>query len=80
MSLTFYQRCGLLVPLRWRHAGGNLARPSHSRQRAVRPPIRSERLPRRPRQTSDLPCLHISRARRDNFRPSIDRGANLKSP
>jgi hypothetical protein len=80
MSQASGQRCGLLVPLRWRHPGGDLSRPNRSHQRAIRPLIRSERLLRRPRHPSDLPCLHISSARRDKVPPTIDRGDNLKSP
>jgi hypothetical protein len=79
MSQTSCRRCGLLVPLRWRHAGGDLSRPNHSHQRAVRPLIRSEHLPRRPRHSSHLPGLRISRGRSDNVPPTIDLGANGKS-
>ena len=44
MSQTSCQRCGLLVPMRWLHAGGELFRPNHIHQCAVRPAMRSERL------------------------------------
>ena len=80
MSQTSCQRRGLLVPMRWRHAGGDLARPNHSRQGAVRPLIRSERLLKGPGHSPHLPRLQTSRRRLDGAPPTIDLRASVKSP
>jgi hypothetical protein len=80
MSRTSYQRCGLLVPLRWRHAGGDLTRPNHSRQAAVRPLIRSERLLIGPAHSPHPPRRQTSTGRVAGVPPTIDLGATVKSP
>ena len=40
MSQTFCERCGFPVPMRWLHAGGDLARPNHIHQCVDRPLMR----------------------------------------
>jgi hypothetical protein len=80
MSRTSYPRCGLLVPLRWRHAGGDLARPNHSRQSVVRPLIRSERLLTGPGHSRHPPRRQTSTGRVAGVHPAIDLGATVKSP
>ena len=46
MSQTFCERCGFPVPMRWLHAGGDLARPNHIHQCVDRPLMRSKRPPK----------------------------------
>jgi hypothetical protein len=80
MSRMSCQRCGLLVPMRWRHAGGALSRPKHSRQGTVRPLIRSERPLKGPRHSPDLPRPQTSRGRLAGVPPTTHLGASVKSP
>jgi hypothetical protein len=80
MSRTSCQRCGLLVPMRWPHAGGALSRPNHSPQGTVRPLIRRERPLKGPGHSSHLPRLQTSRGRLAGVPPTIHLGATVKSP
>src|SRR5262249_9950495 len=43
MSQISCEHRGFAVPMRWRHAGGDLSRPNHANQRADHPSIRSTR-------------------------------------
>jgi hypothetical protein len=80
MSRTSCQHCGLLVPMRWRHAGGDLSRPNHSQQGTVRPLIRSERTLKGSGHSPHLPRLQTSRGRLAGVPPTIHLGASVKSP
>jgi hypothetical protein len=80
MSQTYCERCGFLVPMRWLHDGGDLSRPNQVDQCADRPLMRSERPPRCPLHFPDLPCLQTRGWRRASVPPTIELGADIKSP
>jgi hypothetical protein len=80
MSQTSCERCGFPVPMRWRHAGGDLARLNHIHQCSDRPSMRSERPPKCLLHSPDLRHVHTRRWRRARVPPTIELGADVKSP
>ncbi len=77
MSQTSCRRCSFPVPMRWLRAGGDLSRPNHIHQSAVRPLMRSERAPKCLLHSPDLACAQTSRWRRTGVPPIIEIGAKL---
>jgi len=80
MSQISCEHRGFAVPMRWRHAGGDLSRPNHANQRADHPSIRSTRRPRYPLHASRLPSAHPCRSPDASIAPTITAGAKIKSP
>ena len=80
MSQTSCERRGFPVPMRWLHAGGDLSRPNHGDQCADRPLMRSERSPRCLLHAPDLACVQTCRSRPAGVAPTIELGADIKSP
>jgi molybdate transport system regulatory protein len=73
-------RARVIKPQRGGADGGDLTRPNHSRQAAVRPLIRSERLLIGPAHSPHPPRRQTSTARVAGVPPTIDLGATVKSP
>ncbi len=80
MSQTSCERCGFPIPMRWRHAGGDLAQPHHTYQCTDRTLMRSEHQPKCPLHSSDLAYAQICSWRRPGVPPIIDIGTGIKSP
>jgi len=80
MSLTSCERCGFLVPMRWLHAGGDLARPNSIHQCADRALMRSEHTPKCLLHSADLPYLQTRRSNPVSVTSTIELGAGIKSP
>jgi hypothetical protein len=80
MSQTSGQRCGFPVPMRWLHPGSDLSPANHIHQRADRPLTRSQRPPKPLSHPADLPCIQTSSWHRASLAPTIELGANIKSP
>ena len=80
MSQTSYERCGFSVPMRWRRASGDLARPNHVDQCAERPLMRSEPQPRRLSHAPDLPFVQTCSSHPARVASTIEIGAGIKSP
>jgi hypothetical protein len=76
MSQTFCERCGFLVPMRWLHAGGDLARPNHIHQCVDRPLMRSKRPPKCFLHSPDLRHVQTCRWRRARLSPTIELGTD----
>ena len=79
MSQISCERCGFPVPMRWLHAGGDLAQPNGIRQRTDRPSIRSERPLKVFPHSPDLACGQTCNSHLANIAPSIEIGTNIKS-
>ena len=80
MSQTFPVRCGLPVPMRWFHAGGDLSRPIACHQCADRPLLRSERATKCLLHSPDLTCCRQAGEVVLALRAQFQIGANIKSP
>jgi hypothetical protein len=80
MRQTYCERCGFLGPMRWLHANGDLSRPDQVHQCADRPLMRSERSPKCPLHSPGFPSLQTFDWRRANVPPTIELGADIKSP
>jgi len=76
MSQTFCERCGFPVPMRWLHAGGDLARPNHIHQCVDRPLMRSKRPPKCLLHSPDLRHVQTCRWRRARLPPTIELGTD----
>ena len=79
MTQAYCERRDFPVPMRWLYTGSDLSRPDHGDQRAERPLMRPERLPRCPLQAPHLACPHIP-SLPGNVPPTISVGADIKSP
>ncbi|HSB59368.1 MAG TPA: hypothetical protein VLD66_07160 [Methyloceanibacter sp.] len=80
MSQTSCERCGFPVPIRWRRAGGDLARPNHVDQCAERPSMRSGPPPRCLSHAPDLACVQTGSSHPARVTSTIEVGAAIKSP
>jgi hypothetical protein len=80
MSQTSCERCGFPVPMRWRRAGGDLARPNHVDQCAQRPWMRSEPPLTCLSHAPDLACGQTCSSHSARVTPTIELGAGIKSP
>jgi hypothetical protein len=80
MSHTPCDRSDGLVPMRWRHAGGDLARPDDLDQRADRPLTRSAVLSKCPGRPLCLPCVRVPWRRSIRIAHAIMPAAKVKSP
>jgi len=79
MSQTSCERYGLLVPMRWLHADGDLSRPDHGDQCAERPLMRPKGVLKCPGNSPDRPCPQ-SRRSHPGVAATIEFGATIKSP
>jgi hypothetical protein len=80
MTQTRCEHRDFPVPLRWLHASSNLSRPNRSHQCTDRPLIPSQRLPKIALHSPDCPSRQTCRWRRASVTPTIEGGANIKSP
>jgi hypothetical protein len=80
MRRTSSKRYGFPGPMRWLHAGGDLARPGHVDQCADCLLTRPKRPPNCPLHWVTIPRVQACRWRRANIPPVIEVGANVKSP
>ena len=80
MNRTSCERRHFPIPMRWLHAGGDLARPDHSNQRADCPLMRSKRTPKCSLQVPDLACVQTCSSHPANVTSTIKVGASIKSP
>jgi hypothetical protein len=80
MSQTSRALSGLLLLMRWLHAGDDLSRPADVDQSADRPVIRSEGLSKCPRHAPSLLSAHTSSGCRTGVPPALDLRADIKSP
>ena len=80
MSQTSRERCGFPVPMRWLHAGGDLAQPNGILQCADRTSMRSEHPPKCLPHSADLPYLQTPRSNPASVTSIIELGAGIKSP
>ena len=76
MSQNFCERCGFPAPMRWLHAGGDLARPNHIHQCVDRPLMRSKRPPKCLLHSPDLRHVQTCRWRRARLPPTIELGTD----
>jgi hypothetical protein len=79
MSQTSCERYGLLVPMRWLHADGDLSRPDHGDQYAERPLMRPKGVFKCPAKPPDRPCAQ-SRSSLPGVAATIEVAASIKSP
>jgi hypothetical protein len=79
MSQTSCERCGFPVPMRWLHAGGDLAQPNGILQCADRTSMRSEHLPKCLPHSADLPYLQTHPSNPVSLTPTIEPSARIKS-
>jgi hypothetical protein len=80
MSQTSRKDCGFPVPMRWLHAGGDLARPNSIHQCADCALMRSEHRPKCLLHSPDLPYVHTRRSNPGSVTFVIELGAGIKSP
>jgi hypothetical protein len=80
MSQTSCERCGFPSPMRWLHAGGDLAQPNRIYQCTDRTLMSSEHHPKCLPHSPDLTCMQICSSRHPRVPPIIDIGAGIKSP
>jgi hypothetical protein len=80
MNQAFRQHYGLPVPMRWPHAGGDRARSDHVHPCADHPMLPARSPPRCPVQSLGRPCVPPSSSPRASVAPTIELGANIKSP
>jgi hypothetical protein len=80
MSQTSCDRCGFPVPMRWRRAGRDLARPNHVDQCAERPLMRSEPSPRCLSHAFDLACVQTCSSHPVRVASTVEVSAGIKSP
>jgi hypothetical protein len=80
MSQTFPVRCGLPVPMRWFHAGGDSLSTNRMHQCADGPLLRSERATKWLLHSPDLPRCRQAGEVVLALRAQFQIGANIKSP
>ena len=80
MSQTFCERYSFPAPMRWLHAGGDLAQPSGINQCAHRALVGSERPPKSLLHSPELPYLQTRRPNSASVISIIEGGAGIKSP
>ena len=80
MTQTSCERRGFPVPMRWVRARGDLSRPHHIHQSADHPLMRSERPPKCLLHSPGLACVQTCSWRCAGVPPTIEIGANMKSP
>ena len=80
MSLTSCERCGFPVPMRWLHAGGDLAQPNGIHQCADRVLVSFEHPPKCLMHAADLPYVKTRRSYPASVTPIIEPGTDIKSP
>ena len=76
MSQTFCERYGFPVPMRWLHAGGDLARPIHIHQCVDRPSMRSKCPPKCLLHSPDLRHVQTCSWHRARVPPTIELGTD----
>jgi hypothetical protein len=79
MTQAYCERPTFPVPTRWLYAGCDLSRPDHGDQCAARPLVCSERLPGAHCTLPTSP-VHTSRSLPGSIAPTINVGADIKSP
>jgi hypothetical protein len=79
MSQTSRERYGFPVPMRWLHAGSDLAQSNVIHQCADRALMRSENPLKCLRHSPDLAFVRICRWHRPGLPSIIDIGASIKS-
>jgi hypothetical protein len=79
MSQTFCERYSFPAPIRWLHAGGDLAQPSGINQCAPRALVGSERPPKS-LHSAELPYVQTHRSNSASVISIIEGGASIKSP
>jgi hypothetical protein len=80
MTKTSCERFCFPSPMRWLHAGGDLAQPRGIHQCAHRALLRSERSPKSLLHSPELPYLRTHRPNSASPTPIINVGASIKSP
>ena len=80
MSQTCCERCGFPGPMRWLHAGGDLARPYGIHQCADREWMCSDQPPKRLRRSAELPYVQTRWSKPVILTSIIELSASIKSP
>jgi hypothetical protein len=80
MTKTSCERFCLPGPMRWLHAGGDLAQPSGIHQCAHRASLRSERPPKSLMHSPELPYVRTRSSNPVAVTSIIELGAGIKSP
>ena len=80
MSQTSCERCGFPGPMRWLHAGGELAQPNPIHPCADRASMRSEHPPKCLLHSADLPYVQTRRSKPVSVTSIIELGVGIKSP
>jgi hypothetical protein len=80
MSQTSCKRCGHPPPMRWLHAGGDLAQPNAIHQCADRVLVSFEHPPKYLMHAADLPYVQTRRSNPASVTPIIEPGTDIKSP
>jgi hypothetical protein len=80
MTKTSCERCRFPGPIRWLHAGDDLAQPSGIHQCAHRALVRSERPPKSLMHSTELPYVQTPRPNSASATSIIEVGAGIKSP
>jgi hypothetical protein len=80
MTKRSCERCCFPIPMRWLHAGGDLAQPSGIHRCAHRASVRSERPPKSLLHSPELPYVRIRRSNPVAVTSIIELGVGIKSP
>ena len=80
MSQAPCDRSDFPLSMRWAHSSGDLSRPHHIHQCAVRPLMCPKGASECPAQTPELPLLQTFCQRRAGVPPPVNIGASAKSP